>query len=331
MGRLDQYAKEIFAEETPAITRGGAVWQPPAEISLTEVRLDGCLLVRDPTRLLDLPAPWSEARKHDEIVVDVKMQGDHLDMYATERGLLRRQARQVQRMADSDALWDGDLPFWMITSHVPAILNRRRKVRQVAPGCYRIGPSAFPFLWIAANELPLSDELLPFLITRTGRALDELGRWIQKRRPPEWLLRMIEFLPMSTAFHEELFRFLTTKTEDPEVQARQKQLGKLYIDIVVPEVKAELMAKLKAEVQADVTAKVRAEVQADVTAKVKAEVQAEARVAEARSALRRVLARRKLALSIADETRINACADLPTLERWLEQAVEAPSAAEALQ
>lgn len=299
MGRLDQYAKEIFAEETPAITRGGAVWQPPAEISLTEVRLDGCLLVRDRTRLLGLPAPWSEARRHDEIVVDVKMQGDHLDMYALERGLLRRQARQVQRMGDPKTPWDGDLPFWMITSHVPAVVNQRRTVRQVAPGCYRIEPSAFPFLWVAANELPLTEELIPFLITRTGRALDELGRWVQNRRPPGWLLRMIEFLPMSTAVYEELFRFLATKTEDPEVQARQKLLGKLWVDIMLPEVKAELNAEI--------------------------------RVADARSALRRVLARRKLALSAADEARINACTDLPTLERWHEQAVEAQSAAEALQ
>jgi hypothetical protein len=61
------------------------------------------------------------------------------------------------------------------------------------------------------------------------------------------------------------------------------------------------------------------------------EVNAEIRVADARSALRRVLARRKLALSAADEARINACTDLPTLERWHEQAVEAQSAAEALQ
>ena len=138
MGRLDQYAKEIFAEETSAITHGGAAWQPPAELNLTEVRLDGCLLVRDPARLLDLPAPWSEACAHDEIVMDVKMQGDHLDMYATERGLLRRQARQVQRMADSKKVWEGDIPFWMIASHVPEILNQRRAVQQVAPGCHRI-------------------------------------------------------------------------------------------------------------------------------------------------------------------------------------------------
>jgi len=50
----------------------------------------------------------------------------------------------------------------------------------------------------------------------------------------------------------------------------------------------------------------------------------------ARSALRRVLAVRKLVLSAEGERRIDACTDLATLSRWLEQAVLAASAAEAL-
>jgi len=44
-----------------------------------------------------------------------------------------------------------------------------------------------------------------------------------------------------------------------------------------------------------------------------------------------VLARRKLPLTAEEEARIDACTNLPTLERWLDQAVEAKSAAEALQ
>jgi Trp operon repressor len=114
---------------------------------------------------------------------------------------------------------------------------------------------------------------------------------------------------MSMAFHEELFRFLMTKSEDPDVKARQALFRKLYVDMS-PEVQAEVQAKVQAEVQA-------------ATAK--------ARAAEARSALRRVLARRKLALSADEEMRIDVCADLPTLERWHDQAVEAQSTAEALQ
>jgi hypothetical protein len=44
VGKLDQFAKEVFAEETPTITRGGAAWQAPSEINLSEVRLEGMLL-----------------------------------------------------------------------------------------------------------------------------------------------------------------------------------------------------------------------------------------------------------------------------------------------
>ena len=56
----------------------------------------------------------------------------------------------------------------------------------------------------------------------------------------------------------------------------------------------------------------------------------EGQLVEARSALRRVLSRRKLALSAAEEAKIEACADLTTLERWHDEAVIATSAAEAL-
>jgi len=54
------------------------------------------------------------------------------------------------------------------------------------------------------------------------------------------------------------------------------------------------------------------------------------RIAEARGALSRVLARRGLTLSPEQEARIAACEDLAALERWLDQAVTAASADEAL-
>jgi hypothetical protein len=50
----------------------------------------------------------------------------------------------------------------------------------------------------------------------------------------------------------------------------------------------------------------------------------------ARSSLRRVLALRKLELSAEQEQQIAACKDLETLQRWLDQAIFAESAAEAL-
>jgi hypothetical protein len=54
------------------------------------------------------------------------------------------------------------------------------------------------------------------------------------------------------------------------------------------------------------------------------------RLTEARASLRRVLARRQLTPSKADDARIEACADLATLERWLDQAVTAVNLPDAL-
>jgi len=56
----------------------------------------------------------------------------------------------------------------------------------------------------------------------------------------------------------------------------------------------------------------------------------EGQLNEARAALRRVLATRKLALSAEQEAQIDACEELPRLERWLEQAVTAAGTEEAL-
>jgi hypothetical protein len=57
---------------------------------------------------------------------------------------------------------------------------------------------------------------------------------------------------------------------------------------------------------------------------------AQGRQEEECGTLRRVLALRKLPLSAAQDKQIDACADLATLRRWLDQAVFAESAAEAL-
>jgi hypothetical protein len=46
--------------------------------------------------------------------------------------------------------------------------------------------------------------------------------------------------------------------------------------------------------------------------------------------LLRVLARRGFCLGSDDRARIDACQDVATLERWIEQAVTAASLAEAL-
>jgi hypothetical protein len=57
----------------------------------------------------------------------------------------------------------------------------------------------------------------------------------------------------------------------------------------------------------------------------------EGRLLEARNALRRVLARRKLPLGPDDVARIDSCTDVERLERWHDRAVDAASTREALE
>jgi hypothetical protein len=239
VGRLDQLAKQTFAEETELVTRGAFAWQIPPEIGLFEVRGDGLLLVRDSAAVASLSAPWVFAGVHDEILVELKMQGDHLDQHAIERALLRRQVRQVQRLEQSASAWRGAEPLWMIAPNVPEVLAQVHEVTILAPGCYRVGPSSFTFLWIAANELPLRDDLIPFLVARSGRALDEFARWVSAHRSAEWLLRMLQILPMSTSVREELLRYIP-QTDDPEIRARQRHITEVLVDLN-PEVRNKLV------------------------------------------------------------------------------------------
>jgi hypothetical protein len=301
VGQLDQFAKDTFALETASVTHGAAAWQLPPELNMSEVRLDGLLLVHAPAQLAELAPPWSTLREAGELVLEIKMPGDHLDMRAIDRAHLRRYARQVQRREDAGALWDGEEALWMVAPHVPAILSERRTLDLVAPGVYRVGPSPFTFLWIAANELPLAAELIPFLIARSGRPLDAFVHWVKTRRPIEWLLRVLEYLPMSTAAHEDLQSYVFPKTDDPVIRARQRMIAEWAIE-ASPETRERLVS----------------------------EGRVEGLLQEARSSLRHVLALRRLVLSAEDEARIDACADLDTLHRWHDQAVVATSAADVV-
>ena len=135
-------------------------------------------------------------------------------------------------------------------------------------------------------------------------ALDEFARWVAHRRPLEWVLPLLKYLAMSTTVREELlWRF--APTDDPELEARQDRILEVLLS-VRPQVKQRLVEEGRSEGRS------------------------EGRFAEARAALRRVLARRQFVLSSDDDARIERCADLVTLERWLEQAVTESSVHEAL-
>jgi hypothetical protein len=296
MGHLELFAQRTFAEETARITRGAAGWQDPPEIRLEKVTSDGFLVIRQPELLAPLASPWPEARPHGEVMLELKLAGNHLDRGAVERALLRRQARQVQRVEGQDAAWLGEEPLWLVAPHVPAWLVEMRRPVRCAPGCYWIEPQWSRFLWIAANELPLRDELIPFLMARSGQALDDFGRWVAPRRPVEWVISMLEYLPMTEPTQEELLaRF--GPVDDPEIEARRQKIARTLLRMT-PEVKQELID--------------------------------EGQMIQARSTLRRALARRQLTPSQDEAARIEACTDLETLERWHDQAFTATTVSDAL-
>jgi hypothetical protein len=101
---------------------------------------------------------------------------------------------------------------------------------------------------------------------------------------------------MSTLAREDLlWRF--GKSEDPEIEARRQHI----LDVLL-----------------------------EASPQTQQQLRLEGRLTEARGALRRVLARRHLTPSKDDDARIEACADLATLERWHDRAVTAISVSDAL-
>jgi hypothetical protein len=300
MGQSEQLAQRTFAEETERTKAGAAGWQDPPEIRLDKVQSDGFLVIRRPHGLVHLPAPWPEAQPHDEVMIELKLAGNHLDREAVERALLRRQARQLQRVKEQDASWRGHEPLWLIAPHLPPWLHEVYAPERYAPGCYWVEPPWQRFLWIAANELPLVDKLIPFLLARSGQALDEFCRWVAPRRPFDWVLTMLECLPMSPLTQEELlWRF--GKAEDPEIEARRQRILDFLLE-TSPQKKQQL----------------------------RQEGQLEGRLTEARAALRRVLVGRQLTPSPDDDARIDTCTDLTILERWLDRAITATRVSDVL-
>jgi len=311
VGQPDQFAKRTFEEETATLTHGVVTWKDPPETSLTHIQADGRLLVRRTRRLLHLDPPWSYVRGHDEIGLEIIMAGNHVGLVPIERILLRRQARQVERVEDLSAPFSGQGPVWTVAPTVSPVLRDVWKVRRAARGCYWVQSVVFPFLWIAANELPLRDDLVPFLVARSGRALDEFAQWVAKRRPPEWVLDMVQYTAMSTSARVQVAK--SVESDDPAVVARQRHL-------------VQLLVRQHPEFQDVLTEEVREKARKAV----REEERTKMRLHQARAYLRRVLARRGLLPNADDEARIDACTTLATLEHWLDEAVVASSVADAL-
>ena len=208
-----------------------------------------------------------------------------------------------------DPSWRGVVPLWLLAPHVPHWLGELRRPVRFAPGCYWIDPPRQDFLWVAANDLPLRDELIPFLLARSGHSLDDFCRWVAPRRPPEWALTMLEYLPMSMPTRDELLQRFGP-VDDPEIEARRQYILKVLLD-QDPKMQQQLIDKGLSQGRS--------------------EGRSEGRLTGTRASLRRVLARRQLTLRKDDDARVEACTDLATLERWLDRAITASSAADVLE
>ena len=96
---------------------------------------------------------------------------------------------------------------WLLAPHVPEWvpaweLAGWARFEARGEGCWRVAPFPYPVLWIAANELPLREELIPFLAARSGKKLEDFVRWIGTRRSPAWLAEMVRSLPeVTTMLH----------------------------------------------------------------------------------------------------------------------------------
>jgi hypothetical protein len=174
-----------------------------------------------------LPPPLCLLR--GEAVTDFKMPGDHVDRPSLARADLRRAVRWVSLLEEAQASRTPDATAsldpraystWVVTPHWPRWIEAdvRRgvlTVEDVGQGCRRIGPHDHDVIWIAANELPLRIELLPFLFVRSGRPLVELLNWVATVKSTEWVAGVLQLLPMAAELYEDLH-----VPTDPEEQRR---------------------------------------------------------------------------------------------------------------
>ncbi len=324
MGAPDQFAKATFATDTADITDGGVRWEGPQEVGLTEVRLDGLLSVQAPARLAGLPPPWRNAAEHADVAVEIKMPGDHLDPVTIWRAELRRAAWHVRRGEREGPEWEGSVGLWVVAPHVPEVLRRLRSLHPVGVGCYAVGYPESPFLWIAANELPLQEPLLPLLVARSGAALVEFVRWSMARRPREWVYRMLLSVAMDQDARLEFLRQIPIEPDPRLLEQRE------WVLRVILEHDPELEEKLfRPEREAAERARKEAHRAAEEAHRA-AEEAHRASVEEDRRVLRLLLTRRGLPIDPSQAARIDAQTELGVLRRWIDQAITAATTEEAL-
>jgi hypothetical protein len=314
VGAPDLLAKHVFSEELPSLFGDAVSFHPGFDLGLAELRLDGVLVVPPAFRVSSsLPPPWNRLQP-SYIVLEVKMPGDHLDLVALERALLRRQGLRVVLLERTPSVTE-PVVLWMVAPHLPAWLSRMHRLTSCGPGCYRLELGVIEVLWIAANELPLHEALLPLLVARSGKKLVELVRWAMVRRPVAWVTRLLQWSSMSSEqvreLEEEMRAYGLKRGETEEERERNRRTAKLVL-LMAPDVRDEILLDGKM-----LGLKEGKKLGLD-----------EGKVTEARKAVERVLRRRGLTVTDEQAARIAACRDLDTLERWHDLAITAANSAE---
>lgn len=249
MGRPDQLAKRVLQEETSKVTANRVTVEVPPEVPVGALQPDGVVRVAFAPGLDELDAPWSTLRH--EATLDMKMPGDHTGRSSFARCELRRHARWVQHLESKPAPTSPDprdFAMWVAAPHLPQWLRddaARGTLTLVsfAPGCWRVGPHDHDALWIAANELPLREDLLPLLIARSGKPLIEFLGWSMSVRGPEWVRKVIQDMRMSADTAEESLVYPDDEAEQTLIKTRlTKRLLECY-----PAAANEILEKAREE------------------------------------------------------------------------------------
>jgi len=320
MGKPDQLAKRILREETPDATRRHVAFEMPPEVPVGALVPDGVVTVVSRPGLDALPPPWCRLRV--DATLDVKMPGDHSDRPALARNELRRLARwtrlleelrdHARKTGDPLELRDPrDYAAWFVA---PTLARWVREdaarghfaLEAVAPGCWRLGVGTHETLWIAANELPLRPELIPFLAARSGRALAEFLVWALTVKGTAWVSDVVKELSMSPETADDFIYVPDDPAEQYLIKTRYtKKLLEAY-----PDAANDILQHARAE-------------------SIKQGID-QGCLATLRHSVLAVLAARGLAVSDEARARVEGATDATALDGWLLAAVTAASADDAL-
>lgn len=229
MPKLDELGKKVFAEETPAATKGALLFHRPQRVPIESAETDGVLLVQRPKELSSLIAPWSLYPKHTpELLVELKMRGDYVTREKFKRALLQRQAWECYRH-QLDEHYAHDIPMWIVSATLPGWLSSYTTLTKLSAGCYTVGSGFFSLTWIASNELPLEPSLLPLLLTRDGAHLDEFFRWVARNQHKElsWIEPILGTFSMPKNFLKEISDLYPN---DPELKKQWGVLAELALE-----------------------------------------------------------------------------------------------------